>query len=159
MPQLIQRDVLAAEKRIKDEMQKELAVLKDKMVGLEDHVQDQLQATFSVSTDKFKTQLDEMQAQVAKMAEKPVQVPTPAMPESMMKLFSEPPTTQSLEDFWRNSLKENPTRKNTMLESLMRSCMLAYPKKKEDNTRKPARHRGKRQEKTKHLKNNSEMRC
>uniref|UniRef100_M1DZX7 Uncharacterized protein n=1 Tax=Solanum tuberosum TaxID=4113 RepID=M1DZX7_SOLTU len=41
-----------------------------------------------------------MPAQVAKQAEQPVQVPTPIMPESLMKIFDEQPTTQSLDDIW-----------------------------------------------------------
>ncbi|KAK4707244.1 hypothetical protein R3W88_033216 [Solanum pinnatisectum] len=41
-----------------------------------------------------------MRAQVAKLAEKPVQVPTPVMPNSLMKIFDEQPTTQSLDDIW-----------------------------------------------------------
>jgi len=40
MPQLIDRDVLAVKKEIKDEMQKELDVLKDRMGGLENLAQD-----------------------------------------------------------------------------------------------------------------------
>uniref|UniRef100_M1DFB9 Integrase core domain containing protein n=1 Tax=Solanum tuberosum TaxID=4113 RepID=M1DFB9_SOLTU len=43
MPQLIELDVLAMEKKIKDEMQKELAILKYRMDGLDVLVQDRLQ--------------------------------------------------------------------------------------------------------------------
>uniref|UniRef100_M1DT32 Integrase core domain containing protein n=1 Tax=Solanum tuberosum TaxID=4113 RepID=M1DT32_SOLTU len=63
--------MLAVEKRIIDEMWKELAILKDMMDGLEVHVQDQMQVVGSVSTDEVKTHYAEMQAQVAKLAEKP----------------------------------------------------------------------------------------
>uniref|UniRef100_M1DLE0 Integrase core domain containing protein n=1 Tax=Solanum tuberosum TaxID=4113 RepID=M1DLE0_SOLTU len=49
MPQLIERDVLAAKKEIKDEMQKELVVLKDRMGGLENLAQDR----FKVAAEEF----------------------------------------------------------------------------------------------------------
>uniref|UniRef100_M1DYS9 Integrase core domain containing protein n=1 Tax=Solanum tuberosum TaxID=4113 RepID=M1DYS9_SOLTU len=100
MPQLIERDVLAAEKSIKDEMRKELAILKNNMDSLEAHVQTQLQAVGSGNIEEFKKHLAEMRTQVAKLAEKPVQVPTPVMAESLMKIFSEQPTIQSLDDLW-----------------------------------------------------------
>uniref|UniRef100_M1DAG0 Integrase core domain containing protein n=1 Tax=Solanum tuberosum TaxID=4113 RepID=M1DAG0_SOLTU len=70
MPQLTVHDVLVVEKRIKDEMSKELDVLKEMMDGLEVHVQHQLQAAGSVSIDEFKTQLAKMRAQVSKLDEK-----------------------------------------------------------------------------------------
>uniref|UniRef100_M1DGD8 Integrase core domain containing protein n=1 Tax=Solanum tuberosum TaxID=4113 RepID=M1DGD8_SOLTU len=60
MPQLIEQDVLTAEKKIKDEMRKELLVLKDRMDGLEVLVQERLQAAGSVNTDEFKMQLAEI---------------------------------------------------------------------------------------------------
>uniref|UniRef100_M1DFH2 Integrase core domain containing protein n=1 Tax=Solanum tuberosum TaxID=4113 RepID=M1DFH2_SOLTU len=53
MPQLIERDVLAAEKRIKDKMLKELVVLTNRMDVLETHVQTQLQATRSSNNEEF----------------------------------------------------------------------------------------------------------
>ncbi|KAH0781680.1 hypothetical protein KY290_001278 [Solanum tuberosum] len=88
LPQSVEHDVLAADKKVKDEMRKDLAVLKNKMDGLEVHVQDQLQATCSVGTDEFNTQLSELRAQIAKLVEKPVHVPTSVLPESLMNLFS-----------------------------------------------------------------------
>uniref|UniRef100_M1DRY0 Putative plant transposon protein domain-containing protein n=1 Tax=Solanum tuberosum TaxID=4113 RepID=M1DRY0_SOLTU len=100
MHQLIERDVLAAKKEIKDEMQKEMVVIKDMMDGLEILVQDRFQAVGSVDNKEFKSQLAEIRAQVAKLAEKPVQVPTPVMPESLMQLLNQAPFTQSLDDFW-----------------------------------------------------------
>uniref|UniRef100_M1DXD4 Integrase core domain containing protein n=1 Tax=Solanum tuberosum TaxID=4113 RepID=M1DXD4_SOLTU len=99
-------------------MRKELVVFKDRMDGLEVHVQDQLQAAGSVSTDEFKTQLAEMRAQISKIDEKPIYVPTPVVPESLMNLFSEPPTTQSLDDFWSDLPKRKyGKRKHTTDES------------------------------------------
>uniref|UniRef100_M1DCZ3 Integrase core domain containing protein n=1 Tax=Solanum tuberosum TaxID=4113 RepID=M1DCZ3_SOLTU len=71
--QLIQRDVLAAKKELKDEMRKKLVVLKDMMDGLENLVHDRFQAAGSVDTEEFKSQLAEMRTQVAKLAEKQVQ--------------------------------------------------------------------------------------
>ncbi|KAH0682804.1 hypothetical protein KY285_020320 [Solanum tuberosum] len=100
MPQLIERDVLAMKKEIKNEMRKEMAILKDRMDGLEILVQDRLQGSDSVATEEFKSQLAEMRSQVAKLAEKPVLVPTMVMPNSLMQLLSQAPSTQSLDDFW-----------------------------------------------------------
>uniref|UniRef100_M1DBH5 Uncharacterized protein n=1 Tax=Solanum tuberosum TaxID=4113 RepID=M1DBH5_SOLTU len=54
-------------------MYNELAVLKDRMDGLEILVHDLLQAARSVNTEDFQTQLADMRAQFAKLAEKPVQ--------------------------------------------------------------------------------------
>jgi len=56
-----------------------------------------------------------------------------------------------------NSLKANPARENTKMKSPMRSFLLTYPKKKEDNKKNPTRLRGKREERMNHLRNNSEM--
>uniref|UniRef100_M1DN98 Putative plant transposon protein domain-containing protein n=1 Tax=Solanum tuberosum TaxID=4113 RepID=M1DN98_SOLTU len=70
MPQLIQRDVLPAKKEIKYEMRKELDVLKDRMDGLENLVQDRFQ------------------------------VPTPVMPDSLMQLLNQAPSTQSIDNLW-----------------------------------------------------------
>ncbi|KAH0644655.1 hypothetical protein KY284_032539 [Solanum tuberosum] len=100
MPQLIQRDVLAAKKELKDEMRKKLVVLKDMMDGLENLVHDRFQAAGSVDTEEFKSQLAEMRTQVAKLAEKQVQVPTPVMPDSLMQLLNQAPSTQSIDDLW-----------------------------------------------------------
>uniref|UniRef100_M1DK09 Integrase core domain containing protein n=1 Tax=Solanum tuberosum TaxID=4113 RepID=M1DK09_SOLTU len=100
MPHLIQRDVLAAKKEIKDEIQKELAVLKDRMDGLKNLVKERFQAAGSIDTEEFKSQLAEMRTQVAKLAEKPVQVPTLIMPDSLMQLLNQAPSTQSLHNFW-----------------------------------------------------------
>uniref|UniRef100_M1DSN7 Integrase core domain containing protein n=1 Tax=Solanum tuberosum TaxID=4113 RepID=M1DSN7_SOLTU len=58
---------------IKDEMQKELAVFKDRMDDLENLVQDRFQAAGLVDTEEFKSQLAEMRTQVAKLVEKPIQ--------------------------------------------------------------------------------------
>uniref|UniRef100_M1E1E2 Integrase core domain containing protein n=1 Tax=Solanum tuberosum TaxID=4113 RepID=M1E1E2_SOLTU len=41
-----------------------------------------------------------MRVQVAKLVEKPVHVPTPVMPDSLIKIFIEQPTTQSLDNIW-----------------------------------------------------------
>ncbi|KAH0650091.1 hypothetical protein KY284_030003 [Solanum tuberosum] len=51
MPQLIEMKVLAAKKEIKDEVRKELAVLKDRLDGLENLVQDRFQAPSTQSID------------------------------------------------------------------------------------------------------------
>uniref|UniRef100_M1DIF0 Integrase core domain containing protein n=1 Tax=Solanum tuberosum TaxID=4113 RepID=M1DIF0_SOLTU len=64
-------------KEIKDEMQTELAVLKNRLDGLENLVQDRFQAADSGENDEFKSQLAEMRSQIAKLAEQPVHVPTP----------------------------------------------------------------------------------
>ncbi|KAH0725168.1 hypothetical protein KY284_001033 [Solanum tuberosum] len=100
LPQVVQWDVINVEKRIKAEMQTELVVLKDRMDGLEVHVQNQLQVVDSVNAKKLKTQLVELRAKIAKLAEKPVIVPPPIVPESLMHLFNEPPPTQVLDDLW-----------------------------------------------------------
>ncbi|KAH0693111.1 hypothetical protein KY285_020208 [Solanum tuberosum] len=99
-PQLIDRDVLTVEKKIKDEMRKELA------------------AAGSVNTEDFQTQLAKMRAQVAKLAEKPVQVPTPIMPKSLLQLLSQAPSTQSLDNFWGELPKsKSGKRKHKAVES------------------------------------------
>ncbi|KAH0748018.1 hypothetical protein KY290_027250 [Solanum tuberosum] len=100
MPQLIETKELAAKKEINDELRKELAVLKDRMDGLENLVQDQCQAASSVDTEEFKLQLTEMRTQVAKLAEKPVQVPSLIMPDSLMQMITQAPSTQSIDDLW-----------------------------------------------------------
>ncbi|KAH0776507.1 hypothetical protein KY290_007918 [Solanum tuberosum] len=41
-----------------------------------------------------------MQTQVAKLAEKPVQVPTPIIPDSLMQLLNQAPSTQLIDDLW-----------------------------------------------------------
>uniref|UniRef100_M1DN99 Integrase core domain containing protein n=1 Tax=Solanum tuberosum TaxID=4113 RepID=M1DN99_SOLTU len=65
-------NVLATKKEIKDEMQKELAILKNRIDGLEAYVQTQLQAAGSGNLEEFQRQLAEMRTQVAKLAAKPV---------------------------------------------------------------------------------------
>uniref|UniRef100_M1E0M7 Integrase core domain containing protein n=1 Tax=Solanum tuberosum TaxID=4113 RepID=M1E0M7_SOLTU len=100
MPQLIETKVLAAKKEIQDKMRKELVVLKDRMDGLENIVQDRCQAACSVEFEEFKSQLAEMRTQIAKLAEKPVQVPTPIMLESLMQMLTQAPSTQSIDDLW-----------------------------------------------------------
>ncbi|KAH0632841.1 hypothetical protein KY284_035627 [Solanum tuberosum] len=100
LPHVVQQDVLVAKKRIKDEMQRELAVLKDRMDGLEVHVQNQLQAAGSVNAEELKIKLAEMKAKIAKLAEKPVIVPPLVVLESLLSLFTEPPITQTIDDFW-----------------------------------------------------------
>uniref|UniRef100_M1DM60 Integrase core domain containing protein n=1 Tax=Solanum tuberosum TaxID=4113 RepID=M1DM60_SOLTU len=98
IPQLIETKVLAVKKEIKDEMRTELSVLKDRMYGLENLVQDRFLAAGSVDTEEFSTQLAEMRTQIAKLAEKPVPVPTPVMPESLMQMLNQAPSMQSIED-------------------------------------------------------------
>ncbi|KAH0720055.1 hypothetical protein KY284_005085 [Solanum tuberosum] len=98
--QLIETKVLAAKKEIQDKMRKELVVLKDRMDGLENIVQDRCQAACSVEFEEFKSQLAEMRTQIAKLAEKPVQVPTPIMLESLMQMLTQAPSTQSIDDLW-----------------------------------------------------------
>uniref|UniRef100_M1DLY3 Putative plant transposon protein domain-containing protein n=1 Tax=Solanum tuberosum TaxID=4113 RepID=M1DLY3_SOLTU len=100
MPQLIETKVLAAKKEIKDGMRTELSVLRVKMDGLENLVQDRFQAASSADTEEFRAQLAEMRTQIAKLAEKPVQVPTTVIPESLMQMLSQVPSTQSLDDLW-----------------------------------------------------------
>uniref|UniRef100_M1D8X1 Putative plant transposon protein domain-containing protein n=1 Tax=Solanum tuberosum TaxID=4113 RepID=M1D8X1_SOLTU len=107
-----ERNVLAVEKSIKDEMRKKLVVLKNRMDAS------------SSNNEEFKKQLAEMLAQVAKLAEKLVQVPTPVMLESLMKIFSEQLTTQSLDNLWGNSLRANLERENTKPKNLMRRSLL-----------------------------------
>uniref|UniRef100_M1DS28 Uncharacterized protein n=1 Tax=Solanum tuberosum TaxID=4113 RepID=M1DS28_SOLTU len=41
-----------------------------------------------------------MRTQVAKLAEKLVQVPTPLMPYSLMQMLNQVPSTQSIDDLW-----------------------------------------------------------
>uniref|UniRef100_M1DR09 Integrase core domain containing protein n=1 Tax=Solanum tuberosum TaxID=4113 RepID=M1DR09_SOLTU len=139
-------------------MRKELVVLKDMMDGFKILVQDRLQAIDSVNTEDFQTQLAEIRAQVAKLAEKLVQVPTMVMLESLMQFLSQAPSVQSLDDFWGELPKSKSGKKNTKSESLMRSCLLTYPKRTKYNKRNPARLREERQQKLKHLRNNIEMR-
>uniref|UniRef100_M1DGK6 Integrase core domain containing protein n=1 Tax=Solanum tuberosum TaxID=4113 RepID=M1DGK6_SOLTU len=108
MPQLIETKVLAAKKKIKDEMRTELSVLKNRMDGLENLIQDRFQATGSADTEEFRIQLAEMRTQIANLDEKPAQVPTPVMPESLMQMLSRAPSTQTLDDLWG----ETPTSKS-----------------------------------------------
>ncbi|KAH0693038.1 hypothetical protein KY285_020135 [Solanum tuberosum] len=88
--EVVQRDVLAAEKWLKDEMQTELAVLKDRMDGFEVHVQHQLEVVGPVNAEVLKTQLVEMRVEIAKLAEKPFSVPPLVVSESLMSLFTGP---------------------------------------------------------------------
>ncbi|KAH0748212.1 hypothetical protein KY290_027444 [Solanum tuberosum] len=57
-------------------------------------------AAGSVDIEEFKSQLAEMRTQVAKLAAQPVQVPTLVMPDSLMQLLNQAPSTQSLDDVW-----------------------------------------------------------
>jgi len=41
-----------------------------------------------------------MRTQVAKLAEKPVQVPTPILSESLMQMLNQAPSTQPIDDLW-----------------------------------------------------------
>uniref|UniRef100_M1DQL5 Putative plant transposon protein domain-containing protein n=1 Tax=Solanum tuberosum TaxID=4113 RepID=M1DQL5_SOLTU len=100
MPQLIETKVLAVKKEIKDEKRTELSLLNNRVDGLENLVQDRFQATGSADTEEFRTQLAELCTQIAKLAEKPAQVPTPVMPESLMQMLSQAPSTQTLDDLW-----------------------------------------------------------
>uniref|UniRef100_M1DZX6 Putative plant transposon protein domain-containing protein n=1 Tax=Solanum tuberosum TaxID=4113 RepID=M1DZX6_SOLTU len=110
MPQLIERNMLVVEKKIKDKMQKELVVLKDRMDVLEVHVQEQLQVA------------------------------------------SDPLITQSLDDFYGELPKrKSGKRKKKAGESDDElSADLLADLSKEDR---------RKQEKKKHLPNNSEMQC
>uniref|UniRef100_M1DGV6 Integrase core domain containing protein n=1 Tax=Solanum tuberosum TaxID=4113 RepID=M1DGV6_SOLTU len=105
---LIETNVLAVKNEIKDEVRTELAVLKDRLDGLENLVQDRFQAAGSVDIEEFKSQLAEMRTQIAKLAVKPVHVPTPIMPESLMQMLTQAPSTQSIDDLW----EELPTSKS-----------------------------------------------
>uniref|UniRef100_M1D9B6 Putative plant transposon protein domain-containing protein n=1 Tax=Solanum tuberosum TaxID=4113 RepID=M1D9B6_SOLTU len=69
---------------------------------------DRFQATGSADTEEFRTQLAEMRTQIANLAEKPAQVPIPVMPESLMQILSQAPSTQTLDDLWG----EPPTSKS-----------------------------------------------
>ncbi|KAH0709409.1 hypothetical protein KY284_010836 [Solanum tuberosum] len=106
MAQLIQRDVLAAEKSINDEMQKELAFLKNKMDGVE--------TVGSNRNEEFQKQLADMRVLVAKLPEQPIQVPTPAIPDSLINKFDGQPANHSLDDIWGDlpKSKSSKTKKN-----------------------------------------------
>uniref|UniRef100_M1DD22 Putative plant transposon protein domain-containing protein n=1 Tax=Solanum tuberosum TaxID=4113 RepID=M1DD22_SOLTU len=86
MPQLIETKVLSAKKEIKDEVQIDQLVLKDRLDGLENLVQDRFQAAGSVDIEEFKSQLVEMRTQIAKLAEKLVQGELPTSKSSKRKL-------------------------------------------------------------------------
>uniref|UniRef100_M1DKB4 Putative plant transposon protein domain-containing protein n=1 Tax=Solanum tuberosum TaxID=4113 RepID=M1DKB4_SOLTU len=124
MPQLIETKVLAAKKEIKDKMRNELSVLKDIMDGLENLVQDRFHAADLADTEEFKAQLAEMHTEIAKLDEKAVQVPTPVMPESFMQMLTQEPSTQSLDQFWGISLRENSIRERKKLENMMRRHLM-----------------------------------
>ncbi|KAK4737512.1 hypothetical protein R3W88_001209 [Solanum pinnatisectum] len=47
-----------------------------------------------------------MRDEIAILAEKSVHMPSPVVPESLMSLFTESPTTQALDDFWGELPKE-----------------------------------------------------
>jgi len=85
---------------VKDEMRTELSVLKDRMDGLENLDQDSFQATGSADTEEFRAQLAKMRTQIAKLDEKPAQVSTPLIPESLIQMLSQAPSTQTLDDLW-----------------------------------------------------------
>uniref|UniRef100_M1DAH6 Uncharacterized protein n=1 Tax=Solanum tuberosum TaxID=4113 RepID=M1DAH6_SOLTU len=70
------------------------------MDGLEFHVKNQLQVADSMNTKELKTQLANMRDKLSKLAQKLVTMPPPFVPESFMSLFSEPPVTQYLDNFW-----------------------------------------------------------
>uniref|UniRef100_M1DIA0 Uncharacterized protein n=1 Tax=Solanum tuberosum TaxID=4113 RepID=M1DIA0_SOLTU len=59
-----------------------------------------------------------MRTQIAKLAEKPVQVPTSVMPDSLMQFLNQAPSTQSLDDLWGDLPKSmSGKRKHTVGES------------------------------------------
>ncbi|KAH0644570.1 hypothetical protein KY284_032454 [Solanum tuberosum] len=113
LPQLVQREVLAIEKRLKDEMRQKLVVLENRMDGLEVHVNNQLHAADSIDGKTLKAHLVEMRPKLTKLAEKPVTVPLPVVPDSLMRLLSAPPSLTRWMIFgatWINQLLE---RENT----------------------------------------------
>uniref|UniRef100_M1DPH7 Integrase core domain containing protein n=1 Tax=Solanum tuberosum TaxID=4113 RepID=M1DPH7_SOLTU len=62
-----------------------------------------------VDNEEFRVQLAEMRTQIAKLVENPVQGNTPVMPESLMQMLNQAPSTQLLEDLWG----EPPTSKSS----------------------------------------------
>ncbi|KAH0719021.1 hypothetical protein KY285_015052 [Solanum tuberosum] len=85
LPQVVQRDVLAMEKRLKDKIQTELSVPKSRIDGLEVHVTNHIHAIGSVNTEELKGQLAEMRDDIAKVSRKPV-----TMPPSCSRFFDKP---------------------------------------------------------------------
>uniref|UniRef100_M1DVF2 Integrase core domain containing protein n=1 Tax=Solanum tuberosum TaxID=4113 RepID=M1DVF2_SOLTU len=92
--------VLTTRKEIKDEMRTELSVLKNRIDGLENLVPDRFQAAGSADIEEFRAQLVEMRTHIAKLTGKPVQVPTLVMPDSLMQMLNQAPSTQSIDDLW-----------------------------------------------------------
>lgn len=86
------------EKRLKDYMRQELAVLKNRIDDLEAHVNNQLQAISFIDGEALKAQMAEIRADIAKLAEKPDTMPPSVVLDSLMSLFVTPPTTQSVDD-------------------------------------------------------------
>uniref|UniRef100_M1DJD5 Integrase core domain containing protein n=1 Tax=Solanum tuberosum TaxID=4113 RepID=M1DJD5_SOLTU len=80
-------------------------------ISAENLVQDRFQVAGSVDTEEFKSQLAEMRTQIAKLAEKPVQVPTPIFLESLMQMLNQVPSTQSINDLGRTPTSKSGKRK------------------------------------------------
>uniref|UniRef100_M1DJH0 Integrase core domain containing protein n=1 Tax=Solanum tuberosum TaxID=4113 RepID=M1DJH0_SOLTU len=123
-------------------MRKELVVLNNRMDGLKSHVQTQLLVSRSGNHEEFQSQLAEMRAQVAKLAEKAVQIPNPVMLESLMKIFDEQPTTQYLDDIWGELPKsKSDKRKHKAEESKeeLHADLSKEERKQEKKARKASR--------------------
>uniref|UniRef100_M1D8S4 Uncharacterized protein n=1 Tax=Solanum tuberosum TaxID=4113 RepID=M1D8S4_SOLTU len=86
------------------------------MDGLENLVQDRCQVDGSIDTEEFKSQLAEMRTQVAKLVEKSVQVPTPIMPDSLMQMLNQEPSTQSIDDLWGELPKSKSDKRKHITE-------------------------------------------
>lgn len=107
--------MLAMEKCVKYGIQKELVVLIDRIDGLKVHVQNNLQGEGLEDDKEFKAQLAEIQAEIEKPDDKPNIVDDFVVPESLISLYSEPPTSQELDDIWGDVSTEKSNKTKQMV--------------------------------------------
>jgi len=145
------------EKRLKDKMQTELTVLKYRMDGLEVH--DKNQAPDLVNTEELKTHLAEMRAEIAKLAKRPYTMPHMAVPESLMSLFIEPPTTQVLDDFWGEVPNGKSGKRKHKAGESNEYQPINLSKEERIQHKKPRKKSRRKLGKKQHLSSSSEMHC
>lgn len=67
---------------------------------MENLVQDRFQVANQTKNNELKAQMDDIRSNMANLAKKPVQLPPPALPESLMQMLNQAPPVQSLDEVW-----------------------------------------------------------
>uniref|UniRef100_M1DTD8 Integrase core domain containing protein n=1 Tax=Solanum tuberosum TaxID=4113 RepID=M1DTD8_SOLTU len=70
------------------------------MDGLESHLNNRINELGYVDGVSLQAQMAVLKADVATLADKPVTLPPPLVPDSLMNLFTMPPVTQPVGDIW-----------------------------------------------------------